>query len=93
MRNPERINPIMAKLDAAWQQCPDLRFGQLVLNILGTDGPNGSAHTVDADEAYTTEDEIFEAKLDTFIENLTDAKRNPQPSTPDYHETKQVGDA
>ena len=34
MRNPERINEILAALGKVWQRYPDLRLGQLVLNVI-----------------------------------------------------------
>jgi hypothetical protein len=30
MRNPNRIKPIISKLEELWLKSPDLRFGQLV---------------------------------------------------------------
>jgi len=35
-RNPNRIPRIMAKLQALWEEYPDLRLGQLIMNIDGT---------------------------------------------------------
>ena len=34
MRDPERIEPIIACLHAIWHQVPDWRFGQLLSNLL-----------------------------------------------------------
>lgn len=34
MRNPERIEPIIACLRGIWEQVPDWRFGQLLSNLL-----------------------------------------------------------
>lgn len=33
MRNPERIPKILNEIQKIWQQYPDLRFGQLILNL------------------------------------------------------------
>lgn len=33
MRNPERIEPIIACLRGIWKQVPDWRFGQLLDNL------------------------------------------------------------
>lgn len=35
MRDPARIKVVMAALERLWSSYPDLRFGQLVLNIEG----------------------------------------------------------
>lgn len=34
MRDPERIEPIIACLRGIWEQVPDWRFGQLLNNLL-----------------------------------------------------------
>ena len=33
MRNPERIPKILNEIEKIWQQYPDLRLGQLILNL------------------------------------------------------------
>lgn len=35
MRNPARIEKILKKLQAVWEQYPDMRLGQLILNVVG----------------------------------------------------------
>ena len=37
MRNPERIKPFLDELEKIWNEVPDWRFGQLVVNLFGTD--------------------------------------------------------
>ena len=38
MRNPDRIKPFMNELADIWEKnCPDWRFGQLLVNVLDTD--------------------------------------------------------
>lgn len=37
MRDPERISRICQKLEQTWKMFPDMRLGQLITNILGTD--------------------------------------------------------
>ena len=32
MRNKDRIRPFCERLAAAWERCPDMRFGQLISN-------------------------------------------------------------
>ncbi|WP_022755200.1 hypothetical protein [Butyrivibrio fibrisolvens] len=34
MRNRERIRPFLDKLEEVWEDYPDLRFGQLIINIV-----------------------------------------------------------
>lgn len=34
MRNPERISKILTELSEIWIQYPDLRLGQLLLNVI-----------------------------------------------------------
>lgn len=33
MRNPDRIPKILNEIEKIWQQYPDLRLGQLILNL------------------------------------------------------------
>ena len=33
MRDPKRINGILKQLGGLWKQYPDLRLGQLILNV------------------------------------------------------------
>lgn len=39
MRDPKRINRIIELLRARWHQNPDMRLGQLVVNITGASDP------------------------------------------------------
>ena len=34
MRDINRIDLLLAKLGEIWKQCPDMRFGQLIINLL-----------------------------------------------------------
>ena len=37
MRNPDRIDKFCSELAAIWKEsCPDWRFGQLMINVLGS---------------------------------------------------------
>ena len=36
MRNKDRIYPFMMQLVEHWSKVPDWRFGQLIVNVLGT---------------------------------------------------------
>lgn len=35
MRDPARIPKILAALEAAWLEAPDMRLGQLLINVAG----------------------------------------------------------
>ena len=37
MRDPNRIDEILNIVKIVWNQYPDMRFGQLVVNVLGID--------------------------------------------------------
>jgi hypothetical protein len=54
MRDPQRINRILAKLKEVWIVRPDLRLGQLVMNF-------------DFDDLYQVEDDVMEMHLDSLI--------------------------
>ena len=56
MRDPDRIGRIIVKLQAAWQLGPDMRLGQLLVNLGGPE-----------DDVYETEDDLWETQLDEFI--------------------------
>lgn len=34
MRDPERIEPFLNKIEEIWKRFPDLRFGQLIGNVI-----------------------------------------------------------
>lgn len=51
MRDPSRILVFCDRLAKAWQQFPDLRFGQFILNIFYEDG---------RDLFYIEDDEMIE---------------------------------
>jgi len=58
MKNTKRIKRILTKVESIWKQYPDLRFYQLVSDILSD---NKYSH-------YYTEDDVFENQLNEFIE-------------------------
>jgi hypothetical protein len=37
MRDPHRIEPFIKELEKLWKKHPDMRFGQLVINIMQMD--------------------------------------------------------
>jgi hypothetical protein len=63
MRNPLRIARITKKLLKAWVVMPDMRFGQLIFNIMRITQPFDSVHAL-----WNVEDDEFEQHLDKFFE-------------------------
>jgi uncharacterized protein YihD (DUF1040 family) len=49
VRNPERIDIVVAKLEKVWKQYPDMRLGQLVINAVKLAG-NFEDQTFNAEE-------------------------------------------
>jgi hypothetical protein len=56
MRDPNRIPAIQAKLLEAWTMCPDMRLGQFVSNLIGSD-----------EILFMIEDDRLESLLDDFL--------------------------
>jgi uncharacterized protein YihD (DUF1040 family) len=59
MRDPQRIDRILNLIAVIWRREPDLRLGQLLVNIAGFDK-----------DPYYYEDDITEEKLKTFLETI-----------------------
>ena len=59
MRDPKRINKCLRKIKEVWSKHPDLRLGQLLLNIV----PN-------ANSSYFIEDEELINLLEKFYSNI-----------------------
>lgn len=36
MRDRKRIKPFLEEIEKLWEKVPDWRFGQLIVNVLGT---------------------------------------------------------
>ena len=72
MRDPERINRIVAKLVKAWKLSPDQRLAQLVSNAVAY------ATNHDVTDIFHVEDDITEIGLDKMIEEL----KHPKPVPP-----------
>ena len=53
MRDPNRIQKFCNRLAAAWRQCPDMRFGQLMVVVLGEMASEGR------DPFFPEEDEMI----------------------------------
>ena len=66
MRDPARIDDVLAALRAAWAESPDLRLGQLIVNALRPTNP--------CPEVFYTEDEALVHGLNTLRELLQATK-------------------
>jgi len=62
MRNKDRIKPFCERLAAAWERCPDMRFGQLVSNAFSVSNMGTRK------DPFFTEDDV----TIFLIEKLTD---------------------
>lgn len=61
MRNPKRIKPFLERLGKVWEEnCPDWRFGQLMVNVL---------NEMPSDPFFPEEDEMID-----FFENYFQRK-------------------
>lgn len=58
MRNPKRIKKCLRKIEEIWSKHPDLRLGQLILNVI-----NDPA-------LYYIEDEKLVELLENFYNNI-----------------------
>lgn len=64
MRDPERIPKVMARLMALWLKNPDMRLGQLIVNVMRqTQGTTSAAVT------YNIEDDQWVRMLDDVLKN------------------------
>lgn len=63
MRNPERIERMIQKLQYIWERVPDWRFGQLMCNLQRALG-NG------VNDGFYVEDDKWEEILDRIIDEL-----------------------
>ncbi len=61
MRNPDRIDIFLKKLGKIWKEnCPDWRFGQLMVNVL---------NSMQKDPFFPEEDEMIEYFENYFNKN------------------------
>lgn len=56
MRNPKKITRILKKVEKLWKKYPDLRLGQLIMNL-----------AYDNIDPYYMEDKKLETRIDTHI--------------------------
>ena len=67
MRNPTRINPLMGKFTTLWKLYPDLRFGQLVENLIRCNYPGSSIVGIE-NSLWNFEEEQWEEAIDKMLE-------------------------
>ena len=63
MRNKERIRPLLERLEAVWKEHPDLRLGQLILNV------------VKDPALYYLEDEEIVSSIEEFYSTIDSASK------------------
>ena len=63
MRDSKRIPAFCAKLMIAWHKCPDMRFGQLMVNVFG-----------EKDPFYIEDDEAIEMIEKWVVENVREVE-------------------
>lgn len=63
MRDPERIQRIVNKLQQAWEYHPDIRLGQLLCNLVFSRNPNA--------DLFYTPDSNLEAWIDIEIKAMS----------------------
>lgn len=66
MRNPARIDEFCDRLKVAWKKLPDWRFGQFMMNCLG------SMHVLGCDPFFSEEPEMIEF-IEKYAENTESA--------------------
>lgn len=59
MRDPARIEPTLAAVQAVWVTAPDLRLGQLLLNATRT-----------GEDLYQIEDEVLLQRLSELVTKI-----------------------
>lgn len=64
MRDPKRIDKFCDELKAYWQHVPDWRFGQLMVNVLGT---------CKRDPFFYEEDEMLKV-FEEYFSNVSQVK-------------------
>lgn len=66
MRDPARIDDVLAAVRAAWAESPDLRLGQLIVNAVRPTDP--------CPEVFYTEDDALVQGLKSFLGLMQAAK-------------------
>jgi hypothetical protein len=72
MRDPTRIDAVLAALRAAWVESPDLRLGQLIVNAVRPSTP--------CPEIFHAEDDALLRRLISYRETVHAAKTGKDSS-------------
>jgi hypothetical protein len=67
MKDPNRIPAILAKIEKLWEEQPDLRLMQLLINVLRPEDP--------CSELYSIEDTKLEKRLIEYGKLMARARR------------------
>lgn len=67
MRDPQRINRILEKVEAVWVNYPDIRLGQLLVNLAPPRLNN---------DIFYWEDDDLEKSLDDRIDKIMKSKED-----------------
>jgi uncharacterized protein YihD (DUF1040 family) len=59
MRDSKRISNILISIERFWRLCPDLKLGQLLINVAWQSGWNNN-------DIFYLEDDLLELALDDF---------------------------
>lgn len=78
MRDPNRIDPLLAKLSEAWKKYPDQRFGQFVTNFFGAS----------RQDVWHTEDDAWLVGLQAVIDG-----KKPDEAIEDYLDSEAYEEA
>jgi hypothetical protein len=79
MRDPERIDGVLAVIREVWKRYPDLRLGQLLVNAVQPSEP--------CSELYSVEDAPLVRKLESLVERWGSIDDEPAPANaPDRRE-------
>lgn len=57
MRDINRIDPLLSKLGELWKLYPDMRFGQLIINLLDNPGK----------DPWCIEDDVWMEMIETYL--------------------------
>lgn len=68
MRDPKRIESVLDQIREIWEQVPDWRLGQLIVNAVKPGEP--------CPEVFYIEDTKLEHKLAELKEQILDSKRD-----------------
>lgn len=68
MRDPKRIPRVLKTLGEAWKKCPELRLGQLLVNL-------ATISQISGPDIFYVEDENLEQVLNKFIKTYPEWPR------------------